>query len=67
MCIRDRVCTGETGHAEVVQIAFDPTVISYSQLLESFWFLHNPSQLNRQGNDIGTQYRSCLLYTSRCV
>jgi peptide-methionine (S)-S-oxide reductase len=56
------VCSGETGHAEVTQIAFDPRVISFEQLLEVFWEAHDPTTLNRQGADTGTQYRSIILY-----
>ena len=54
------ICTGTTGHAEVVQIEFDPAVLSYRQLLEVLFFLHDPTTLNRQGNDVGTQYRSAV-------
>ena len=59
-----QVCTGLTGHAEVIQIEYDPSVITYSDLLEIFWHTHNPTSLNRQGNDEGEQYRSIILYTS---
>lgn len=58
----EQVCTGTTGHAEVVQITFHPRVISYRQLLEIFFSIHDPTTLNRQGNDVGPQYRSIILY-----
>lgn len=59
-----QVCEGTTGHAEVCQIHFDPKVISFEEILEVFWTTHNPTTLNRQGNDVGTQYRSAIFYHS---
>ncbi len=58
----EEVCSGKTGHAEVVQITFDPKVISYGEILDIFWKVHDPTSLNRQGQDEGTQYRSIILY-----
>ena len=58
----EQVCTGSTGHAEVARIVYDESIISFDELLEMFWFVHDPTQLNRQGNDVGTQYRSVIFY-----
>jgi len=56
------VCTGTTGHAEVIQVVYDPAKVSYDELLEVFWQTHDPTTLNRQGNDVGPQYRSVVFY-----
>ncbi len=58
----DQVCTGKTGHAESIQIEFDPKVLPFEKILDIFWHTHDPTTLNRQGNDVGTQYRSAIFY-----
>jgi peptide-methionine (S)-S-oxide reductase len=60
----EQICEGTTGHAEVVRVTFDPDVVSYRELLEIFFTVHDPTTLNRQGNDVGTQYRSVIYYHS---
>ncbi len=60
----EAVCSGQTGHAEVIRVEFNPAKVSYEKILETFWEAHDPTTLNRQGNDVGTQYRSVIFYTS---
>ena len=60
----ERVCEGDTGYAEVVQLTFDPSVVSFAEILQVFFVIHDPTTLNRQGNDVGTQYRSAIFYHS---
>jgi len=60
----EEVCSGETGHAEVTRLSFDPEVVSFREILEVFFVIHDPTTLNRQGNDAGTQYRSAIFYHS---
>lgn len=59
-----QICNGDTGHAEVIEIQYDPEIITYKDIIDLFWLAHDPTTLNQQGNDVGTQYRSTIMYTS---
>jgi len=59
-----QICNGDTGHAEVIEIQYDPSIITYKDIIDLFWLAHDPTTLNQQGNDVGTQYRSTIMYTS---
>jgi peptide-methionine (S)-S-oxide reductase len=60
-----QVCSNTTGHAESIEIIFDPSIVSFQKLLETFWTIHDPTQVNRQGPDVGSQYRSAIFYTNK--
>jgi peptide-methionine (S)-S-oxide reductase len=60
----EEVCSGQSGHAEIVRVDYDPALVSYETILDKFWITHDPTTLNRQGNDVGTQYRSVIFYST---
>jgi peptide-methionine (S)-S-oxide reductase len=60
----EEICSGRSGHAEIIRVEYEPAILTYGKLLEKFWLTHDPTTLNRQGNDVGTQYRSVIFYTT---